>query len=164
MYRKRNKCEDSPGFPDLYFCHSFQKKLTLLMVKEWAAANASLCARVTGVSEPVGAGTNCFLHLQWQQWARSSVQSPVMHFGLLGVAFWFFNRLQLLPGYRCACFMFLAIVSYKYLQMLCANSALLIPTLHSLSVAKTCSSVLPLVCYLSPYLLSHLEKWIKWCW
>lgn len=44
----------------------------------------------TGVSEPVWAGTNCCCIWPWQQLGRSGVHSPVMHFGVLGVEFWFF--------------------------------------------------------------------------
>lgn len=66
----------------------FSKKALLVNGEE---VSCSKCVPVSpGVSEPVGAGTNCFLHLPWQQGGGSSVQSPVMHFGVLGVGFWVF--------------------------------------------------------------------------
>lgn len=134
------------------------------MAKKWAAANVSCpCEPVcTGclVLEPVWAGTNCFVHLALaaarKEWCSFSSNA------LRGFGCGVLSSFGLLPGERCACCGFLAIVSYKYFKNVVRKQC----PFYSYSSSFVCDKNL-LICFSFGLLfvchLSYLEKLIKWC-
>lgn len=138
-YRKRSvrTQQASQTFASVHF-----SKKGLVNGQEGSCSKCVLCpcepCVCTGVSEPAWAGRDCFCIWPWQQPGRSGVHSPVMHFGVLGVGFWLFYSLQLLPDRGVPVVHFQQLFPINTFKMLCISSTLFIATLHSQSVTKTC--------------------------